>query len=123
MSSFNFSFSKIMARLKKLSGAKNNTALAALLGFKPAAFSLRKKDGSIPFEEIIVYAGKENKSTDWIFYGRGEPDEPGFGSATPQEKEFLNEVLKVYRNPATKEGLESTVHTMAKVPASEVKAE
>ncbi|MDH3972765.1 MAG: helix-turn-helix domain containing protein, partial [Deltaproteobacteria bacterium] len=87
MSRKKFIFSKIMVRLKKTSGAKNNTALASLLGFKPAAFSLRKKENSIPYEEIISYADKKGKSTDWIFFGRGKPEEDGFDQITPEEKE------------------------------------
>lgn len=123
MSIKNISFDNIMARIKEHFEFEYDTELASLLGFKQPAFSLRRKDGSIPFEELFVLAEKERLSTDWIFFGRGKPEEDGFDQTTPEEKELIEKFLKVYRNPATKRGIASTLDAMAKVPLSDVEPE
>jgi len=116
-------FSEIVQSIKKLYKFNNDDEVAVLLETTAIALRSAKSRNRMQYEKLLKFCEKENKSADWVFLGRGKPHEPGFDQATPEEKEFLDKVLKVYRNPATKEGLESTVNTMAKVPMSESEAD
>ena len=112
MSNTNFSFSVIIGRFKEASGAFSDGEVAALLGFKHSAFSQRKKQESIPFEEIIRYARDKGISTDWLFFGQGTAQ----SDETPEEKEYLGKCITALRNPATSDTIKSTLHTLIKVP-------
>ena len=104
-----------MERFKGASGASSEGEAAALLGFKQSAFSQRKKQDSVPFAEIITYAGEEGISTDWIFFGRGTAR----NDETPEEKDYLGKCIAALRNPATREAVKSTLDTLIKVPLTD----
>ena len=117
MSSVNIDFADIVDRIKEYSGLDAEYKVGELLGFKQSTFASRKIENSVPYASIVSYAHRENVSTDWIFFGRGKPKEDGFDQTSPEEKEHINKVLKFYRNPATKVGIQSTIDIMVKVPA------
>ncbi|MDH3974046.1 MAG: helix-turn-helix domain containing protein [Deltaproteobacteria bacterium] len=114
---------EIAKALKKEFKCKNFIGVANLIGITPESLRSAKTRNLIPFEKLLKLCEKENKSADWVFFGRGEPDEPGFGSATPEEKELLNKILKIHRNPATKAAIETTANAMVKVPAPDAETE
>ncbi len=62
-------FIKIIERIKAEIESKNDYDVAEALDMKQNAFSLRKKRGSIPYEEIISFCDKINLSYDWILRG------------------------------------------------------
>ncbi len=64
-------FIEIIERIKAEIGSKNDYDVAEALDMKQNAFSLRKKRGSIPYEEIISFCDKINLSYDWVLCGIG----------------------------------------------------
>lgn len=72
-------FFEVINRFKRAGNLKNDGAVASALGMPPSNYSDRKKRGSLPCKEILIYCLKERLSTDWIFFG---------------EAEFLNKFLK-----------------------------
>ena len=116
-------FSEIIEALKAHKKFKYEHEVADLIGMPLESFRSAKSRELLPYEKILKFCENHPISADWVFFRRGKPEEPGFDQATPQEKEFIDKALKVYRNPATKEGIESTVDTMAKVPLSDSETE
>lgn len=64
-------FDEICERLMLATGASSMGALADCLGFKPAAFSNRRKRGSLPREEIDQLIEERGLSPAWVYTGRG----------------------------------------------------
>lgn len=62
-------FAEVSERLKVKLNVATDAALAIALGLKPNAFANRKKEGSIPHEQIVEIATSENLSLDWIYRG------------------------------------------------------
>lgn len=64
-------FDAICDRLMLATGTKSLGALADCLGFKPAAFSNRRKRGALPREEIDALIEERGLSPAWVYTGRG----------------------------------------------------
>lgn len=84
-------FDAICDRLMLATGTKSLGALADCLGFKPAAFSNRRKRGALPREEIDALIEERGLSPAWVYTGRGAMF-AGDASREHLEKE-LNEVV------------------------------
>ena len=113
---------EIVKAIREHKKLKYDYEVADLLGITVKSLRSATSRDQIAYKTLLKFCENNPMSADWVFLDRGKPDEPGFDQATLEEKAFLDKVLKVYRNPATKEGLESTVDTMAKVPLPEVKS-
>lgn len=64
-------FNSSIQRLKKAASVKFDREIAELIGFSGAAFSERKKRGTLPKKEIEVYCLKNSINVDWVFAGVG----------------------------------------------------
>lgn len=62
---------KIIDKIKEFKSIKTDTAVADLLEMGQSAFAERKRKGSIPYEELVVFCNKEGISLDWLLTGRG----------------------------------------------------
>lgn len=63
-------FDAVIERLKRVIQAKTSSAVAEALGMSSSAFANRKRDGSIPLEEISKLALARDLSIDWILLGK-----------------------------------------------------
>jgi hypothetical protein len=68
-------FASVMGRLRDACGVATDAGLAEMLGLKRTAFSNRKKDGSIPWEDVIRLAKSESVDLDWLIWGVGKTQE------------------------------------------------
>ena len=117
---------EIISRIKQLSGLKTEGEVAKLLGFSQASLSERKDRASIPYKRITEWAIDNGYSLDWIL--TGEKPEPTTAAAeetapyevtpliSPEEKEYLEKLLSVLRNPNTKKAIQENIDTFLKVP-------
>ena len=64
-------FNNILSRLKKIFKIETDKKLAELINMKTSAFNLRKKSGSIPFNELLILAKNNNINLNWLFNGEG----------------------------------------------------
>lgn len=60
-----------MRRLRDKLGVTSDAELASALGMKPNAFSNRKKNGSVPFEEIVAIADERRLDLGLLFSPAG----------------------------------------------------
>jgi hypothetical protein len=70
-------FGEVCERLMKATGTSTEAALADELGFKPAAFSNRKKRGALPREEIDALIAAHRINPAWAYSGDGPMFEGG----------------------------------------------
>lgn len=63
-------FGEVMERAKEAFGVRNDAALAAVIGMSPTAFSNRKQNGSIPYDELIAAATTRNVDIGWLLTGK-----------------------------------------------------
>ena len=68
----NINFNSVVKRFKEATSVRWDREVASLLGFSGAAFSERKKRGTIPKREIEVYCLKNSINVDWVLVGEGE---------------------------------------------------
>jgi hypothetical protein len=66
----------------KATGVSTEVALADALGFKPAAFSNRKKRGALPREEVDALIASRRINANWVYTGIG----PMFDDSDLDEK-------------------------------------
>jgi hypothetical protein len=91
-------FEAVCQRLMQATGASTEAALAEALGFKPAAFSNRKKRAALPVEEIDELIRQEGLSKDWVYIGKLPMFDAG-EKADQLEREF-REVIEQIRSSA-----------------------
>lgn len=65
-------FIKIIDRIKNFKGLKSDISVAETLGMTQSTFAERKRRGSIPYEELIIFCDKEGISLNWLLTGEGE---------------------------------------------------
>jgi hypothetical protein len=82
-------FTEVCGRIKKALNLETDSALAAVLGLKTNTFANRKKDGSLPFDQIEKLADSENLSLDFIFWGKGPRIESAADNSQPPNVETL----------------------------------
>jgi hypothetical protein len=92
------SFDAVCQRLMLATGAATESALAEALGFKPAAFSNRKKRAALPVEEIDELIRVRGLRAAWVYKGQLPMFEAG-DKADQLEKEF-REVVDQIRSSA-----------------------
>lgn len=63
----------MLDRLLQGAGLKRDAQLAELLGVTPQAVSQARRKGKIPDGWILKVASRFDLSTDWVFFGRGNP--------------------------------------------------
>lgn len=85
-------FSDVCQRLMAALNLSTETALAEELGFKPAAFSNRKKRGSLPNEEIDDLIQDRGLSHAWVY--RGEMPMFAAGPKQDQLEQEFSEVME-----------------------------
>lgn len=81
------SIEKIVDRILKGLGAKNQSQLAITLGITPARISSAKNKGEIPFEWLVKLASEKNLNPNWLLTGQG-PMQIGIDDV------FLEEVIR-----------------------------
>jgi hypothetical protein len=91
-------FEAVCQRLMQATGASTEAALAEALGFKPAAFSNRKKRAALPVEEIDELVRQHGLSKDWVYSGKLPMFDAG-EKADQLEREF-REVIEQIRASA-----------------------
>ena len=109
-------FVAILARLRQITEAKSDAALARILKVTPQALSYFKKQGRFPSELLIGFCFKRQVSIDWLMTGRGparrglqvttpsvcyrpgsDPDVDliiNFITRNPEDKEYILQLLK-----------------------------
>lgn len=81
------SIEKIIDRILRGLGAKNQSQLAITLGITPARISSAKNKGEIPFEWLVKLAAEKRLNPNWLLTGQG-PMQIGI------DEEFLEEVIR-----------------------------
>jgi len=91
-------FDGIVSRIRELKGLQSQEQVASALGFKPAAFAVRKARKSIPEKELKYFASTEGVSYQWLLTGKSERDlddlfvaalETGLEDLQPDALEYL----------------------------------
>ena len=67
----NHDFKKIMDRIKNILNLKSDGEIAEKLELSKQNYSEKKRKNSIPYENLINLCEKENISTDFLFYNKG----------------------------------------------------
>ncbi len=97
-------FDEFITQFKRLSGAKNETDVGKILGFAQSTFAQRKKTGSIPYREAVLWAQKNQKSLDDLFKIRPKISEQSeyeekladiFDHADPETKGFIKGAIEI----------------------------
>lgn len=60
-------FDLVMDRLRAVLSLKNDAEMAEVLGLKPNAYANRKRNASVPYEEIVSVAAERGLNLDAIF--------------------------------------------------------
>ncbi len=88
---------KVIERLLSACRFANEQELGLALGFKQAAFALRKKRNSLPKQEIDNLIEKHGLNPQWVYEGRGAMYlAKGFGERVKAQAEF-DEGLEKFR--------------------------
>ncbi len=77
-------FNEIIDRIKEVLETKKDTDVAQALNIKRNTFALRRKRGSIPYEEILTFCNKKDISVDWALTGKRPKSQ--------KERELLYEI-------------------------------
>ena len=64
-----FNISDIIKRIKSEKLFKTDGEVANLLGLQRSTLAERKRQNSIPYDELVNFSDKENYSLNWILYG------------------------------------------------------
>lgn len=64
-------FELVVERIKKQFLYKTDKKFADAIGMSPAAFNNRKNTASLPYQEIIAFANKNNLNLNWVLTGDG----------------------------------------------------
>ncbi len=72
-------------RLLQGAGLRRDSQLAELLGVSPQAVSQARRKGRIPDGWVLKVAAQFGLSTDWIFFGKGAPEEGAVPPAPSRE--------------------------------------
>lgn len=64
-------FSVFLDRIKIACNASTDAEIAKILGMRPSTFSERKRNQSIPYEEVIRFSEERGIQWDWLF---GKPE-------------------------------------------------
>lgn len=82
-----FEFNDVINRAKKAFKIKDDKELAEFIGMSAGSFSNRKRAQSLPYEELLIVANKQNVDFNWLMTGEGSM--------------YKNEVLEVREVPPT----------------------
>jgi len=61
---------EILDRVRKISGATSDAAIARALGVTPQAIGNARRRGTIPFERLVAFAAEHGVSLDYLFLGK-----------------------------------------------------
>lgn len=78
-----YTFDRVMARLKTAINASNDGQLARKMGLSSSAYANLKARASIPHEKIILLAISHNVSLDWLLTGQENQAQHTSKSSTP----------------------------------------
>lgn len=70
-------FEAVMQRVKGVAGTESWSALSEILGIKATALSNRRKNGSIPFAELLEFSRSQNVNFGWLIEGDGAARQRG----------------------------------------------
>ena len=113
-------FSEIIDRIKEVLKTKKDTDAAEALNIKGNAFALRKKRGSIPYEEILTFCNNKKLSVDWILTGKGPKTQRERDLLYKIESSGIREIEAVY--DTTKEAMDDIMGTPGEI-AGKLEAE
>lgn len=117
MSRRKINFSVIFAKFKKNVGIEKDYKIAELLDFKQSTFSQRKKDGSIPYEELILYCKEHSVSLDELFNVKKTK---ALDFLNDEEKEYAGKTIEALRNKKTALAVKVNLDTLAEIPNDEI---
>ncbi|MCK5097439.1 MAG: helix-turn-helix domain-containing protein [Desulfobacteraceae bacterium] len=66
-----FNFEKVLGRAKIILKVEKDLDVAKAIGMNSSAFNNRKRADSIPYQEFMDLANKQNVHFDWLFLGTG----------------------------------------------------
>lgn len=117
MSRKKISFSDIFMKFKKKVGVEKDYKVAELLDFKQSTFSQRKKDGSIPYEELILYCRTHAVSLDELFNVKKTE---ALDYLSDEEKRYASMTIKALRNTKTASAIKVNLDVLSAVPGDKV---
>lgn len=106
---------------EQFGGIPNRLATAARIS--PGTFSRYLEGASIPGgENLIRIKEATGRSLDWLLTGEDQAvnAEGIIPFQSPEEREYLEKLLEVLRNPNTKRAIQENIDTFLKVPRPEV---
>lgn len=116
MSRGNIRFSDIFKRFKQKVGVSKDYKIAELLDFKQSTFSQRKKEGSIPYEELILYCKKHSVSLDELFAVKKTQ---ALDFLSVEEKKYTHMAIEGLRNNRTALAIKASLDALSIVPMAE----
>ena len=66
-----FEFNSVIDRAKNAFNIKEDKELAEFIGLSAGSFGNRKRAQSLPYEELLIAANKQNVNFDWLLTGEG----------------------------------------------------
>jgi hypothetical protein len=106
-------FADIFKRFKGKVGVSKDYKVADLLGFKQSTFSQRKKDGSIPYEELVSYCQKHAVSLDELFNVKKTK---ALDFLSEDERKYADKTIKALRNHKTALAVKANLDALSEIP-------
>ena len=101
------SFIEIINRIKEVLDTQKDNIVAEALGMKATTLALRKKRGSIPYEEIFTFCNGKKISMDWILTAKGPKTQKERDLLYKIESSGIREIEEIYKT--TKEAMDDIV--------------
>ena len=103
----NLNFLEIIQRIKKILNVKSDKDVANSIGMNPNSFFNRKKRGTIPMTEIVLFANTHNVNLEWLINGNEPIYKNQFKEASDKKNIMpLDPAIKILHEALEETGVE-----------------